>query len=62
MDLTRNFNCLNNLQGLHSLANNCRSLQAFSLLEIHVHDCEYSCIQLWEILCVIRLTELAIET
>ena len=61
LNLTRNYDCLNNLQGLHSLADNCRSLQALSLLEIHACDCEYSCIQLWEILCTMRLTELAIE-
>ena len=62
LDLTRNFNCINNLQGLRSLANNCKSLQGLSLMEIHVHDCEYGCIQLWEILCTMRLTQLGIET
>ena len=61
LDLTGNYNCLNNLQGLHSLANNCKTLQGLSLKGIHVHDCEYDCIQVWEILCTMRLSELAIE-
>ena len=62
LDLSRNYNCLSNLEGLHNLANNCKSLQGLCLKEIHVHDCEYDCIQLWEILCTMRLTQLAIET
>ena len=61
LDLTRNSNCLSNLQGLRSLANNCKSLQGLSLMYIHVHDHEYDCIQLWEILCTMCLTQLAIE-
>ena len=63
LDLRGNSNCLNNLEGLHSLANNCKSLHGLCLKDIHVHDtCEYECIQLWEILCMMRLTQLAIET
>ena len=27
----------------------------------YTHDCEYDCVQLWEILCAIHLTQLAIE-
>ena len=61
LDLCGNSECLNNLQGLHSLANNCKSLQALNLLSIHVSDREYDCLQLWEILCIMKLTELAIE-
>ena len=61
LDLSRNSNCLNNLQGLHSLADNCESLQALSLMDVHVDDCEYDCVRLWEILCTMRLTQLAIE-
>ena len=61
LNLSNNFNCLNNLQGLCSLAANCKSLQGLSLKCIHLHDTEYSCIELWEILCSLRLTELAIE-
>ena len=61
LGLTRNQHCLNNLQGLRSLADNCKSLQGLSLMDIHLHDCEYSCIQLWEILCSMRLTQLGIE-
>ena len=61
LGLTRNRHCLSNLQGLRSLAKNCKSLQGLSLMDIHLHDHEYSCIQLWEILCTMRLTQLAIE-
>ena len=61
LDLTRNSDCLNNLQGLRSLADNCKSLQGLSLREIHMHHSEHGCIQLWEILCTMHLTHLAIE-
>ena len=61
LDLFGNSECLNNLQGLHSLANNCKGLQALNLLRIHVSDREYDCLQLWKILCVMKLTQLAIE-
>ena len=61
LDLFGNSECLINLQGLHSLANNCKSLQALNLLRILVSDHEYDCLQLWEILCIMKLTELAIE-
>ena len=61
LDLSRNSNCLNNLQGLHSLADNCESLQGLSLIDVHVDNCEYDCVRLWEILCTMRLTQLAIE-
>ena len=63
LGLTRNRHCLDNLQGLRSLADNCKNLHGLSLMDIHLHDidCEYSCIQLWEILCTMHLTQLAIE-
>ena len=61
LDLTRNSDCLNNLQGLRSLADNCKRLQGLSLREIHMHHSEHGCIQLWEILCTMHLTQLAIE-
>ena len=61
LDLCGNSECLNNLQGLHSLANNCKSLQALNLLRILVSDREYDCLQLWEVLCIMKLTQLAIE-
>ena len=61
LDLCGNSECLNNLQGLHSLANNCKSLRALNLLRIHASDCEYDCLQLWEILCIMKLAQLAIE-
>ena len=59
LDLYDNSNCLRNLQGLHSLANNCKSLQALNLREIY--HCENDCVELWEILCTMRLTQLSIE-
>ena len=46
LDLYGNSECLNNLQGLHSLANNCKGLRALNLLRIHVSDREYDCLQL----------------
>ena len=63
LNLCNNSNCLNNLQGLHGLANNCKNLQALNLRKIYTHNCvtEYDCVQLWEILCTIHLTQLAIE-
>ena len=61
LNLCGNSNCLNNLQGLHSLANNCKNLQALNLRKIYTHNSEYDCVQLWEILCAIHLTQLAIE-
>ena len=61
LNLSNNLNCLNNLQGLHSLAANCKSLQGLGLKGVHLHDAEYSCIELWEILCSLCLTQLAIE-
>ena len=54
LNLCGNSNCLKNLQGLHSLANNCKNLQALNLKNIYTHDHEYDCVQLWEILCAIH--------
>ena len=61
LDLCGNSNCLNNLQGLHGLVNNCKNLQALNLKKIYAHNSEYDCVQLWEILCAIHLIQLAIE-
>ena len=61
LDLSHNSKCLGNLRGLHSLANNCKSLQGLNLRYIHKLDCEYSRLQLWEVLCTMCLIHLAIE-
>ena len=61
LDLSHNSKCLSNLQGLQSLANNCKSLQELNLWRVHEMDCEYSCLQLWEVLCTMCLIQLAIE-
>ena len=61
LDLSNNSECLNNLQGLHNLANNCKSLQGLNLTEIHTNNSGFDCLQFWEILCKLRLTQLAIE-
>lgn len=61
LDLCGKSDCLSNLQGLNSLANNCKSLQGLNLMGIHVKDREYNCLQLWEILCMMHLNQLAIE-
>ena len=61
LDLYGNSKCLSNLNGLHSLASHCKSLQGLNLMGIHVDDYEYDFVQLWEILCTMHLTQLAIE-
>ena len=61
LNLSYNSDCLNNLQGLHSLAVNCKSLRGLSLKAIHSHEGKCSRIELWEILCSLRFTQLAIE-
>lgn len=61
LNLFNNANCLNNLQGLRSLSNNCKNLQGLNLKQIHFSNGEYDCLQLWEVLCTMPLTQLAIE-
>ena len=61
LNLSYNSDCLNNLQGLHSFAVNCKSLRGLSLKWIHLHESKCSRIELWEILCSLRLTQLTIE-
>ena len=61
LNLCGNSKCLGTLQGLHSLASNCQNLQELNLREIRVSDHEYDCLQLWEILCMMRLSQLGIE-
>ena len=65
LDLFGNSKCLNNLQGLQSLANNCKSLHALNLwcvvAEVGEVDHDYSCSQLWEVLSTMHLVQLAIE-
>ena len=62
LDLSGNSVCLSNLQGLQSLADNCKGLQGLSLQRIHILDHECSCIDLWEILCTLNLSQLSIES
>ena len=61
INLSHNENCLNNLEGLRSLADNCKSLQGLGLQQVHAYDHEGDCVRLWEILCTMHLTQLAIE-
>ena len=62
LDLCNNFKCLSNLQGLRSLANNCKSLYALNLWRVGSEtDYNYSCSQLWEVLSTMHLIQLAIE-
>ena len=65
LDLWGNSKCLSNLQGLQSLANNCKSLYALNLwcvgMELGEVDHDYSCSQLWEVLSTMHLIQLAIE-
>ena len=61
LDLRNNPKCLNSLQGLHSLANNCRGLQGLNLRQTYVRNNEYDCVELWEILCSMHLTQMSID-
>ena len=61
LNLRGNIKCLSNLQGLRSLATNCKRLQELNLWNIHAIYYEYSCLQLWEVLCIMCLIQLAIE-
>ena len=60
LDLCGNLICLSNLQGLRSLASNCKNFQGLNLHQIRdSYGCNH--LQLWEVLCTMHLTELAIE-
>ena len=66
LNLWGNSNCLSNLQGLQSLASNCKSLHALNLWCVGMDDArkvnhDYSCLQLWQVLSTIHLIQLAIE-
>ena len=61
LDLRNNPKCLKSLQGLHSLANNCKSLQGLNLRQAYRRNNEYCCVQLWEILCSMHLTQMSID-
>ena len=61
LDLCGNSECLSDLQGLHSLSSNCKNMQGLNLHQIHEDKSECDRLQLWEILCIMRLTELSIE-
>ena len=59
LNLLKNVNCLKSLQGLCAIAN-CRNLQGLNILGISVKQVK-SCVQLWEILVDLQLTNLAID-
>jgi len=61
LNLFGNSKCLSTLQGLHSLASNCKNLRELNLKQIHVSDHEYDCLQLWEILFMMQLRKLGID-
>ena len=69
LDLSFKARCLRDLQGLRSIAENCKNFQSLNLTGIGIEDIDpeiYGCIpcdmgELWEILCSMRLTELSIE-
>ena len=54
LDLFGNSKCLSNLQGLQSLASNCKSLHALNLWGVGEKDHDYSCSQLWQVLIAIE--------
>jgi len=60
LKLLRNHNCLKRLQGLRSIADHCKKLQGLNLLGIPVINVE-SQVCLWEILCNMKLTHLAVD-
>ena len=60
LKLLRNYNCLKRLQGLRSIADNCKKLQGLNLLGIPVSNVENQ-VHLWEILCDMKLTHLAMD-
>ena len=69
LDLSGNARCLSDLQGLRSVAQNCRNLRYLNLTSIGIEDVDpeiYGCCpcdlhNLWEILCTMHLIELAVE-
>jgi len=60
LDLSENNYCLKSLQGLHALSDSCHNLEGLNLLGIKVTEVENH-MQLWEIICNMRLTHLAID-
>jgi len=60
LNLRNNALCLKKLQGLRSIAHNCKKLQGLNLLGIPVINVE-SHLPLWETLCHMKLTHLAVE-
>ena len=70
LDVSGNARCLSDLQGLRSVAKNCRNLQYLNLTEMDEEDIDpetygyrYRCDldELWEILCTMHLIELSVE-
>jgi len=60
ISLLKNINCLKSLQGLRSIAHNCKKLQGLNLLHISVRNVEDQ-VHLWEILSDMKLTHLAVD-
>jgi len=60
LNLRNNTVCLKNLQGLQSIAQNCEKLQGINLLGVPVINIE-SHLLLWETICHMKLTHLAVE-
>ena len=68
LDLSGNATCLRDLQGLRSVAKNCRNLQCLNLTGIDGEDIDRQFYgfrlnvgELWRILCIMHLTELSVE-
>jgi len=60
LDLSKNCDCLKSLQGLRALCDCCHNLEGLNLLGIKMTKVENH-LQLWEILCDMKLTHLAID-
>ena len=54
LNLESNVNCLESLQGLRSIVNQCRNLQSLDLGEVHMPKVQ-DCIQLWELFSEIKM-------
>ena len=66
LDLSNNPRCLSDLQGLRSVANNCRNLKYLNLqiceedIDPHIYGFTLDKDELWEILCTMHLTQLSV--
>ena len=60
LNISRNVNCLKNLQGLRAIAQGCKKIEGLNISEISVDKMECS-IQLWDILVALQLAYLSID-